>query len=107
MKEPSCRRGPCQIRLMTSASVAVNTAQLGALVPTSVFGSNLHARGFSITPSFTPSAASHAATAAACAAANLQAGTKSSSCFMTTLPHICSTWRRVQLIAGAPARMPS
>ena len=35
----------------------------------STFGSNLHARGFSTTPSFTPSIASHA-----CSTALLMAG---------------------------------
>jgi hypothetical protein len=54
----------------------------------------------------TSSIESHAATAAATAASNLQLATTFFDSFITTAPQSCSGCSFVQLIAGAPARMP-
>src|SRR5712671_4770366 len=70
-KLPSSRVGPCHSLRMMSASACVNAPHSPADVPTSVFGSNVHRFGSSMTPSLTPSMPSHAPTAAVVAAASL------------------------------------
>src|SRR5947208_4570367 len=59
--------------------------QLGASTPlhSSAAGSNLHARGLLMRPSFTPSCASHALTAASLSMLSLAAGTAAAGLFTT------------------------
>src|ERR1043165_9228016 len=104
---PVVLRAPCQIFATTRASVAVIVPQ-GVLIPISDRGSNLHAAGSPITPSTTLSPSeSHAWIAAVWNAPNLHCGRKSPDCSMTSCGQSEAGTYFCQLIAGAPASIPS